>query len=72
MMKMQLNIILKYLIINELTIKKRIYLNAKERYNIIQKNNRDDKDDQDDYVKSNYLACLSHFFRSRLSFSIKL
>ena len=33
-MKMQLNITLKYLIMNKLTIKKRIYLNARERYNI--------------------------------------
>ena len=31
---MQLNIILRYLIIIELIIKKRIYLNAKKRYNI--------------------------------------
>ena len=38
MMKMQLNITLKYLIINKLTIKERIYLSARERYNIIQKN----------------------------------
>ena len=30
---------------NKLTIKKRIYLNAKERYNIIQKNNENDGDD---------------------------
>ena len=29
-MKMQLNVTLKYLIINELIIKERIYLNAKE------------------------------------------
>ena len=33
-MKMQLNITLKYSIINKLTIKKKIYLNAKKRYNI--------------------------------------
>ena len=31
---MQLNIILKYLIINKLIIKKRIYLSARKRYNI--------------------------------------
>ena len=31
---MQLNITLKYLIINELIIKKRIYLNMKKRHNI--------------------------------------
>ena len=36
MIKMQLNITLKYSIINILTIKKRIYLSAKERHNIIQ------------------------------------
>ena len=39
MIKMQLNITLRYLIMNILTIKERIYLNARERYNIIQKNN---------------------------------
>ena len=33
-MKMQLNIKLKYLIINILTIKKRSYLNVRKRYNI--------------------------------------
>ena len=33
-MKMQLNITLKYLMINELIIRERIYLNAKKRYNI--------------------------------------
>ena len=43
MMKMQLNITLRYLIMNELIIKKRIYLSAKERYNIIQKNDEDDE-----------------------------
>ena len=32
---MQLNITLKYLMINKLIIKKRIYLGAKKRYNII-------------------------------------
>ena len=41
-MKMQLNITLKYSIINKLIIKKRIYLSAKERYNIKSENNRDD------------------------------
>ena len=35
MMRMQLNITLKYLIINKLTIKERIYLNARERHNIV-------------------------------------
>ena len=35
MMKMQLSITLRYLMMNELTIKKRIYLNAKKRHNII-------------------------------------
>ena len=34
---MQLNITLKYSIMNVLTIKKKIYLNARKRYNIIQK-----------------------------------
>ena len=43
MMKMQLNITLKYSIINKLIIKKRIYLSAKKRYNIIEKNNEDDE-----------------------------
>ena len=33
-MKTQLNITLKYLIMNKLIIKKRIYLSAKKRYNI--------------------------------------
>ena len=33
-MKIQLNITLRYLIMNKLTIKERIYLNARERYNI--------------------------------------
>ena len=32
---MQLKITLRYLIINKLIIKERIYLNAKKRYNII-------------------------------------
>ena len=32
---MQLNIILRYLIMNELIIKERIYLSVKKRYNII-------------------------------------
>ena len=45
-MKIQLNITLKYSIINILIIKKRIYLNARERHNIIQKNNEDDEDDE--------------------------
>ena len=43
MMKMQLNITLKYSMMNELTIKKRIYLSAKKRHNITQE---DDKDDE--------------------------
>ena len=34
MMRMQLNITLKYLIINILIIRERIYLNARKRYNI--------------------------------------
>ena len=34
MMRMQLNITLKYSIMNELIIKERIYLSAKKRYNI--------------------------------------
>ena len=42
-MRIQLNITLKYLIMNKLTIKERIYLNAKKRYNIIQKNDKDDE-----------------------------
>ena len=42
-MRIQLNITLKCSIINELIIKKRIYLNAKKRYNIIQKNNENDE-----------------------------
>ena len=41
--KMQLNITLKYSIMNKLIIKKRIYLGAKERYNIIRKDDRDDE-----------------------------
>ena len=32
---MQLNIILKYLIMNILTIKEKIYLGVKKRYNIV-------------------------------------
>ena len=43
MMRMQLNITLKYLIINELIIKKRIYLSVRKRYNIIQKNDGNDE-----------------------------
>ena len=43
MMKMQLNITLRYSIMNKLKIKERIYLNAKERYNIIQKNDKNDE-----------------------------
>ena len=43
MMKMQLNITLKYSIINKLIIKKRIYLNARKEYNIIKKNNENDE-----------------------------
>ena len=35
MIEMQLNITLKYLIMNVLIIKERIYLGARERYNII-------------------------------------
>ena len=34
MMKMQLNIILKYSIMNVLTVRERIYLSARERHNI--------------------------------------
>ena len=34
-MKIQLNIILKYLIMNILIIKERIYLGARKRYNIV-------------------------------------
>ena len=45
MIKMQLNIILKYLIMNILIIKKKIYLSARERYNIVQKNDEDDEND---------------------------
>ena len=37
MMRIQLDITLKYLIMNELIVKKRIYLNARERYNIARK-----------------------------------
>ena len=47
-MRMQLDITLKYSIMNVLIIKKRIYLNARERYNIIQKDDGDDGDDWDD------------------------
>ena len=43
--KMQLNITLKYSIMNILTIKEKIYLNAKKRYNIIQKDDEDDEND---------------------------
>ena len=43
MMKMQLNITLKYSIINELTIKEIFYLNAKERYNIAQKDDENNE-----------------------------
>ena len=42
-MRMQLNITLKYSMINELIIKKKIYLSAKERYNIIRKDNENDE-----------------------------
>ena len=43
MMRMQLNITLKYSIMNVLTVKERIYLDARERHNIIQE---DDKNDE--------------------------
>ena len=43
MMRMQLNITLKYSMMNKLIIRERIYLSAKERYNITQKNDRDDE-----------------------------
>ena len=42
---MQLNITLKYSIMNILIVKKRIYLNARERYNITQKNDGNGEDD---------------------------
>ena len=45
MMRMQLNITLKYSIMNVLIIKERIYLNARKRYNIIQKNDENNEDD---------------------------
>ena len=40
---MQLSITLRYSIINKLIIKKRIYLSARERYNIVRKNNGDNE-----------------------------
>ena len=43
MIKMQLNITLKYLIMNILIIKERIYLNARKRYNIIRENDENDE-----------------------------
>ena len=42
MMRMQLNITLKYSIMNILIIKERIYLSAKKRYNIFNEDDRDD------------------------------
>ena len=45
MIKIQLNITLRYSIMNKLIIKKRIYLSAKKRYNIIQKDDENDEDD---------------------------
>ena len=69
MMKMQLNITLRYLIMNVLIIKERIYLNAKKRHNIVQENDRDDETMRR-CVKLNRFLVFS-FFRSRDSFSIK-
>ena len=45
MIKMQLDITLKYSIMNELTARERIYLNARKRHNIAQKNNENVEDD---------------------------
>ena len=42
-MKMQLNITLRYSIINKLIIKERIYLNVRERYNITQKDDENNE-----------------------------
>ena len=58
MMKMQLSITLKYLIMNILTIKKRIYLSARKRHNIIRKNDKDDET-----IKTT--RQIKSFFRSR-------
>ena len=41
-MRMQLSITLKYLIMNKLTVRERIYLSARERYNIIRKDDEND------------------------------
>ena len=68
-MRIQLNITLKYLIMNQLKNQKRIYLNAKKRYNIIQKDDKDDKTIKR-RVKSNRFFVFS-FFRSRKSFFVK-
>ena len=38
MIKMQLNIMLKYSMMNELIVKERIYLSARKRHNIIREN----------------------------------
>ena len=62
MIKMQLNITLKYSIMNILTIKEKIYLNAKKRYNIIQKNNEDDENDKNDALNQIVLFISIVFF----------
>ena len=43
MMRIQLNITLKYSMMNELIIKKKTYLSARERYNIIREDNKNDE-----------------------------
>ena len=43
MMRIQLDTTLKYSMMNELITKERIYLSARERYNIAQKNDEDDE-----------------------------
>ena len=71
MIGMQLGTTLRYSMMNELTARERIYLNARERHNIIQKNDRDDKDDRDDCVKPNRPECPNRPFRPRQSFPVR-
>ena len=71
MIGMQLDTTLRYSMMNELTVRERIYLGARERYNIVQEDDRDDKDDRDDCAKPNRLECPSRPFRPRQSFPVR-
>ena len=69
MIKMQLNITLRYSIINELIIKERIYLGARKRHNIVQKDNETTERQRRRVKSDRFFVFL--FFRFRNSFLIK-